>query len=93
MKVTTTMKTLVSSSAVHYPTALEMQDHDEIVSMTTRTSARVVLSDHRSLRLSSSHGSHSSHSSMRISDSLTLNDSWTCTMADALESALAGGAA
>ena len=82
MKVTTTMKTLVSSSAVHYPTALEMQDHDEIVSMTTRTSARVVLSDHRSLRLSS----------MRISDSLTLNDSWTGTMADALESALAGGA-
>ena len=80
------MKTLVSSSAVHYPTALEMQDHDEIVSMTTRTSARVVLSDHRSLRLSSS------HSSMRISDSLTLNDSWTGTMADALESALAGGA-
>ena len=82
MKVTTTMKTLVSSSAVHYPTALEMQDHDEIVSMTTRTSARVVLSDHRSLRLSS----------MRISDSLALNDSWTCTMANALESALAGGA-
>ena len=85
MRVTTTMKTLVSSSAVHYPTALEMQDHDEIVSMTTRTSARVVLSDHRSLRLSS-------HGSMRISDSLTLNDSWTCTMSDALESALAGGA-
>ena len=82
MKVTTTMKTLVSSSAVHYPTALEMQDHDEIVSMTTRTSARVVLSDHRSLRLSS----------MRTSDSLTLNDSWTCTMSDALESALSGGA-
>ena len=86
MRVTTTMKLkLVSSSAVHYPTALDMIDHDEIVSMTTRTSARVVLSDHRSLRLSS-------HSSMRTSDSLTLNDSWTCTMSDALESALSGGA-
>ena len=84
MRVTTTMKLkLVSSSAVHYPTALDMIDHDEIVSMTTRTSARVVLSDHRSLRLRDEF-------TMRTSDSL--NDSWTCTMSDALESALSGGA-
>jgi hypothetical protein len=72
------------SSAVQYPTAFDIstEDHDEILAMTQCNSARTVLSDRRSLRLSSLH----------LSDSLTLNDSWNLSMIDALESALAGGA-
>lgn len=69
------------SSAVQYPTAFDIstEDHDEILAMTTCSSARTVLSDRRSLRLR---------------DEFTLTDAWNfnTTMSDALESALAGGA-
>ena len=73
------LKQSAFSSAVQYPTALNTEDHDEILAMTTCNSARTVLSDRRSLRLSSS-----------FSDNL--NDSWNLSMIDALESALSGGA-
>lgn len=76
------LKQSAFSSAVQYPTALNTEDHDEILAMTTCNSARTVLSDRRSLRLSSIH--------LSISDSL--NDSWNLSMIDALESALSGGA-
>ena len=74
-------KLRVSSSAVQYPTAFDIstEDHDEILAMTTCSSARTVLSDRRSLRLS-------------MNDSLALNNTWNLSMIDALESALAGGA-
>jgi hypothetical protein len=89
MKVINPMKLNQSafSSAVQYPTALDIstEDHDEILAMTTCSSARTVLSDRRSLRLSSP-------SSLRLRDEFTLNDSWNLSMIDALESALAGGA-
>ena len=69
------------SSAVQYPTAFDIstEDHNEILAMTQCNSARTVLSDRRSLRLR---------------DEFTLTDAWNfnTTMADALESALAGGA-
>jgi hypothetical protein len=72
-------KTIVSSSAVKYPTAFDTAtlDHNEILAMTQCNSARTVLADRRSLRLR---------------DEFTLTDAWTFTMSDALESALAGGA-
>ena len=72
-------KTIVSSSAVKYPTAFDTAtlDHNEIVAMTQCNSARTVLADRRSLRLR---------------DEFTMRDTWNFTMADALESALAGGA-
>ena len=78
------LKQSAFSSAVQYPIALNTEDHDEILAMTTCNSARTVLSDRRSLRLSSIH--------LSISDSLTLSDSWNLSMIDALESALSGGA-
>lgn len=78
------LKQSAFSSAVQYPTALDIssEDHDEILAMTTCNSARTVLSDRRSLRLSSIH--------LSMNDSL--NDSWNLSMIDALESALSGGA-
>jgi hypothetical protein len=75
-------KPIAFSSAVKYPTAseyLDTLDHNEIVAMTQCNSARTVLADRRSLRLR---------------DEFTMRDTWhfNTTMADALESALAGGA-
>jgi hypothetical protein len=82
-------KTIVSSSAVKYPTAFDTAtlDHNEILAMTQCNSARTVLADRRSLRLSSP-------SSLRLRDEFTLTNTWhfNTTMSDALESALAGGA-
>jgi hypothetical protein len=75
-------KPIAFSSAVKYPTAseyLDTLDHNEILAMTTCSSARTVLADRRSLRLR---------------DEFALTNTWhfNTTMSDALESALAGGA-